>query len=602
MVCDSPRKQPSIAALAATVIVAAAAGMTPAAAQQAFPAREPQAQPFPGQSFSGPSDPAPGIAPRPGFGQGRPAALTPREAANRLIVAARKRYNTGLAAPQPRVRLLALAEARQALLQIIDRHPTTDHAVALIGGDSVAGLSLPMVEEAIRATQTLIASQSGGANQDPAQAAPATTSSIPRASEPHMFDPDQAARLEWENRTGEPYPGSAPGAQPRRDTPATGMPPASRRGATVPNGPAQVSSVSCDQLAASPNDVTRTAPGVWHGAIDPTPAIDACAQAAALFPDEPRFAYQYARALYSANRFGEAFTLFQRAANAGHKTARAQVAMMTLAGLGTVGNQTAAIAALEAAAEDDNPFAMAILAELQMAGRGLPQDRLRGLALMRQAAEAGNPFAMQRMGQLLSSGTQTENKDREALAWMRRAASENSPEALYLLGVFHRDGRVVETDAAKALGFFQRAAERGHGGAAYQVGVAAYQRGGDEALREGLRWMEQAAENGEAASYYTLAYAYGFGHGTTRDPRKSAAFMFRSLESGSDTALTQMTQNPDQWPRDMRRALQIKLQEARIYRSSVDGNFGPATIKAIGELAKRAEQKTAASSEPATAE
>ncbi|MEM8876445.1 MAG: tetratricopeptide repeat protein [Pseudomonadota bacterium] len=491
-----------------------------------------------------------------------------------------------------------MAEARQALLQIIDRYPGTDHAVTLISGEPVAGISLPMIEEAIRATQTLIASQPDGIGQDQPEARastdgpPETTASIPRNSAPDMFDPEQAARLEWENRTGEPYPETRPNVQ---------RPEGIRTNFDNANGPVQDSSIGCDRLAASPNDPTRTAPGIWHGAIDAQPAIDACAQAAALFPGEPRFAYQYGRALYSANRFGEAFTLFQRAAASGHKTARAQVAMMTLAGLGTMRNEAAAVSALQSAAEDDNPFAIAVLGELQLAGRGLPKDKLRGLALMRQAAEAGNPFAMQRMGQMLASGTQTENKDRDALSWLRKAAAESGPEALYLLGVFHRDGRVVETDATKSFDFFRQAAELGHAGAAYQVGVAAYQRGGDEALREGLRWMEQAAEGGETASFYTLAYAYGFGHGTERDARKSATFMFRSLEAGSDTALVQMTENPGQWPRDMRRMLQIKLQEARLYRSSVDGNFGPATIEAIAELAKRAVATSAEPSEQATA-
>jgi TPR repeat protein len=524
--------------------------------------------------------------------------MTPREAANRLIVAARKRYNAGLAAPQPRVRLTALLEARQALLGIIDRFPTTDHAVTLIGGDSVAGLSLPMVEEAIRATQTLVASDQGGSQSatPSTSGAPDSTASLPRTATPNRpdadrFDPDLAARREWENRTGQPFPDGVPESSGQQiiGQPGSGVP-----GLNTPAGPAEMSSVACDQLAASPNDTTRTAPGVWHGAIDSKRAIEACAQAVALFPVEPRFAYQHGRALYSANRFGEAFAMFQRAATSGHKTARAQVAMMTLAGLGTVQDEPTAIAGLNAAAADDTPFATAILGELHMAGRGVPKDGFKGLGLMRQAAEAGNPFAMQRMGQMLTSGTQTEAKDQEALVWLQKAARENGPEALHLLGVFHRDGRAVEPDADKAFQFFRRAAEMGQAAAAYQVGVAAYQRGGETGLSEGLSWMEKAAAGGETASFYTLAYAYGFGHGTERNARTSADYMFRALASGSSTALTQMTENPEQWPRDMRRALQIKLQEARLYRSSLDGNFGPATVKAIADLAKRAEQKTAA--------
>jgi TPR repeat protein len=107
-------------------------------------------------------------------------------------------------------------------------------------------------------------------------------------------------------------------------------------------------------------------------------AIDACAQAVALFPVEPRFAYQHGRALYSANRFGEAFAMFQRAATSGHKTARAQVAMMTLAGLGTVQDEPTAVAGLNAAAAMTTPSPRPFWASCTWPGAVCPRMASRG--------------------------------------------------------------------------------------------------------------------------------------------------------------------------------------------------------------------------------
>lgn len=66
----------------------------------------------------------------------------------------------------------------------------------------------------------------------------------------------------------------------------------------------------CDVLAAHPNDPERMADGVTEDAIVPKLATMTCAAAAKRAPDEPRFAFQFGRALLAAGKQKEAFEQF----------------------------------------------------------------------------------------------------------------------------------------------------------------------------------------------------------------------------------------------------------------------------------------------------
>jgi hypothetical protein len=63
------------------------------------------------------------------------------------------------------------------------------------------------------------------------------------------------------------------------------------------------SGVMCDQAAANPNDRQKSSsvPGVTYDAINLSEALNICRIAVDAFPGEPRFKYQYARALESSD-------------------------------------------------------------------------------------------------------------------------------------------------------------------------------------------------------------------------------------------------------------------------------------------------------------
>lgn len=220
-----------------------------------------------------------------------------------------------------------------------------------------------------------------------------------------------------------------------------------------------------------------------------------------------------------------------------------------------------------------------------MRGLGTGKDEKAAEAHFRVAAQKGSPVGMQRLGEALAARMQGPETDARALDWLNKAVAAGAPTAHYLIGVFHRDGRVVPRSMTTALSHFRLAAMAGDARALYEVGAAYLNGRGVKAdQREGVSWMRRAAAAGISDSYYSLAYAHAFGKGTDRDPDAAARFMFLSLKARSETALGQMTRNFDQWPPDMRRALQGILKQQGYYSSSLDGYFGPATMEAIINL------------------
>lgn len=77
----------------------------------------------------------------------------------------------------------------------------------------------------------------------------------------------------------------------------------------------------CDRLAAHPDDPFRLAPGVPTSVMDRPAAIRACRTELSRFADNPRLAYQLARALTYDGRISEALPLLEQAAATGYPQA-----------------------------------------------------------------------------------------------------------------------------------------------------------------------------------------------------------------------------------------------------------------------------------------
>lgn len=483
-------------------------------------------------------------------------------AAARMLEQARQLSQTAYAQSGP-ARISGLQAALNTLLDIIDRYPETDIAVQLRGGASLAGLSiadLSTLIDGLSAVDPITAAQAEAmadaaerlARGDAGSADAMITGAIDR----NPVDPDTVV-LE------------APSTPVRAEALLEG----------------EEAIAACDRLAASPNDTTRTSTGVWQTVMDTEAAMAACRAGVAAAPDTARMTFQLGRAVYRNGQPAEAALLFGKAATKGHMTAQAQLGLMLIAGDGTDRDAARGFALVKSAADKADPFAFAMLGELTTHGIGTARDEAEGLRLYEQAAQAGSPIGMQRLGEALATRNGGPRDDADALDWLNKAVANGAPTAHYMIGVFNRDGRVVRKDATQALSHFRLAAMAGDARALYEVGAAYINGIGISAdTREGVSWMRRAAQAGVTDSYYTLAYAHAFGRGAERNADEAARYMYLSLRARSETAFHQMTRNADQWPPDMRRALQQAMKDAGVYSSSVDGSFGPATLQAIATL------------------
>lgn len=187
------------------------------------------------------------------------------------------------------------------------------------------------------------------------------------------------------------------------------------------HSPAQL----CKRLATHPRDATATQPGVSFDRLrrSAVTAMQACAQAATVFPEQPSYLAMLARATLAAGDEDRAIQHFKTASRLGDLRARVSLARLT---------------------------------EL---GNGVKMDPAKALTLYRSAANAGSPDAMLNLAVGLLENQEDLAQFKEALILLQNAADAGSAEAIFNLGVLALEGKFAEQSAA--LSYFQWAAKYG---------------------------------------------------------------------------------------------------------------------------------------------
>ena len=162
----------------------------------------------------------------------------------------------------------------------------------------------------------------------------------------------------------------------------------------------------CERLATHPRDATAGTAGVPMARLaqHADAAIEACARAAELQPELPRFTALLARAEQAAGRTSEAVALYRDAAQRGDLRAMVSLALMAEAGDGVPKDPDLALSLYERAAEGGNPDGAINLAVALFNGAGVERDAERAERLLRDAAEAGSGEAAYNLGVLALRG------------------------------------------------------------------------------------------------------------------------------------------------------------------------------------------------------
>ena len=126
-----------------------------------------------------------------------------------------------------------------------------------------------------------------------------------------------------------------------------------------------------------------------------------------------------------------------------------------------------------------------------------------------------------------------------AVAIWRPLAEGGDADAQFNLGQAYRLGRGVQLDLAAAKIWFERAARSGHLDAQTTLGLLTFQNG-DRA--GGLKWLKQAADQGEPRALLVYGTALYNGDGVTQDRILGYAYVSRAAAQGLQPAQDTLAQ------------------------------------------------------------
>lgn len=193
---------------------------------------------------------------------------------------------------------------------------------------------------------------------------------------------------------------------------------------------------------------------------------------------------------------------------------------------------------------------------------------------IRELAEQGDAEAQYRMGQMLLTGKGAEKDEPQGVEWLRKAAGQGMADAQYRLAVCLRKGIGTEKDAQEAKRWLEEAARNGNKtaveltadpesrdgmrlrarqgdrtvqrklgwnllvgdglcliGSFHKHGKALKTGGSAEEVAEGLKWLELAAQRGDAEAATMLAWYH-----QERDEAKAVYWWNRAADLGSKDA------------------------------------------------------------------
>jgi TPR repeat protein len=221
--------------------------------------------------------------------------------------------------------------------------------------------------------------------------------------------------------------------------------------------------IECDRLAANRDDPHRTAFGLRFWDIDARSAMAACEAALLEEPNVARLQYQYALALWRAEKYADVLIWLRKAAGQSYPAAQADLGFALARGRGMPAEyrddaQSAQLIRL--AAEQEYSVAMADLAECYMHGRGVRQDFSEALKWLNRAIQQNDRYAQSHFGRMYKNGWGVPQNDTEAVKWFRLSAEQDYRGGQFNLALMYLQGRGVPRDVHAATKLLTRAAEQ----------------------------------------------------------------------------------------------------------------------------------------------
>ncbi|WP_158554887.1 caspase family protein [Methylovirgula sp. 4M-Z18] len=279
----------------------------------------------------------------------------------------------------------------------------------------------------------------------------------------------------------------------------------------------------CDDLAGEPLDPQGVSAGKLPNEIDAKPAIAACTEAVAKFPEVARYKYELGRAKLANKDVAEAIGLFNAAANAGYIRAFYQLGYMAERGLGRAQNMVEANRLYRMGSDGGDAYAMLAYGYNLVVGRCETKSVDEGVKLLNRAVELGHPYAMNAVGSMYYHGDNLSADPKRGVRFYQAAMARNDINAMYNMGVAYLEGKGVARDPAMAMTLFKKASDGGHAKAPARIGAMYFEGiGVNKDVTTAMHWYEIGAERGDFDAAANLASIYANGPQDRRDLQKAA--------------------------------------------------------------------------------
>lgn len=214
------------------------------------------------------------------------------------------------------------------------------------------------------------------------------------------------------------------------------------------------------------------------------------------------------------------------------------VAAVWLLGVMAVG-KTMPLEEVRALAEQGDAGAQYRMAQMLLTGKGADKDESQGVEWLRKAAGQGMADAQYRLSVCLRKGIGTEKDAQEAKRWLAEAARNGNKTAVELTAdPESREGmrlRARRGDRTVQRRLGEDLLNVYHGNVLYLFGKALVTMGSVEEVAEGLKWLELAAQRGDAEAVTILAWYH-----QERDEAKAFYWWNRAADLGAKDAQWQM--------------------------------------------------------------
>ena len=178
-----------------------------------------------------------------------------------------------------------------------------------------------------------------------------------------------------------------------------------------------------------------------------------------------------------------------------------------------------------------------------------------------------------------------------AVAIWRPLAEAGDADAAFNLGQAYRLGRGVTTNLSAAQTWFERAAQKGHVDAQTTLGLLLFQNGNQTG---GLRWLRQAADQGEPRAMLVYGTALFNGDGITQDPVLGYAYVSRAAAQGLAPAKETLAELDKLMPlEDRKKGVALAIAKSKTSPPVAAAKPQKVTKPATGKPAKVAGAKTA---------